>query len=221
KPPGLVVHPVGKVRVNTLIQALHWRFRRARPPGARDVIPKICHRLDKDTSGVLVIAKEDRARTRLQEIFEARDIEKEYVSVVAGVVEPDRGLIDRPIGPNPSGKLSMEMMVRDDGDPSRTRFTVLERFARATLVRFDLETGRQHQIRVHAASIGHPVFLDPISGPWEPGARWPEDAPAIERQALHARRVAFSHPRTGERLELVAPIPSDLEALIALLRAER
>lgn len=220
KPAGLVVHPVGKTRVNTLIQALHWRFRRGASPGAPDVVPKICHRLDKDTSGVLVIAKDDRARMRIQEIFERREIEKEYVAVVAGVARDDEGTIDRPIGLNPRGKVRMEMCVREDGAPSRTRFSVLERFADATLVRFDLETGRQHQIRVHAASIGHPVLLDPIYGPWSPGARWPEEGePLLARHALHARRLALPHPRTGARLELSAPIPVDMAAVIERFRS--
>jgi 23S rRNA pseudouridine1911/1915/1917 synthase len=223
KPAGLVMHPVGKVRVNTLIQALHWRFRHGDPREAA-VVPKICHRLDKDTSGVLLVAKEDRARIKIQELFERRDVEKEYASVVAGIYAEDAGLIDAPIGPNPAGKVRMEMMVRPDGDPSRTRFQVLERFAfaphgGASLVRFDLETGRQHQIRVHSASLGHPVFLDVIYGPWEPGARWPlEGDPCISRQALHARRLAFDHPRTGERLTLVAPIPPDVTRLIESFR---
>jgi 23S rRNA pseudouridine1911/1915/1917 synthase len=218
------MHPVGKVRVNTLIQALHWRFRHGDPREAA-VVPKICHRLDKDTSGVLLVAKEDRARIKIQEIFERRDVEKEYASVVAGIYAEDAGLIDAPIGPNPSGKVRMEMMVRPDGDPSRTRFQVLERFSPsgglsgASLVRFDLETGRQHQIRVHSASLGHPVFLDVIYGPWEPGARWPlEGDPWIARQALHARRLAFDHPRTGARLQFVAPIPADMSRLLDELR---
>ena len=222
KPAGLIVHPVGKNRFNTLIQALHWRYRRdpaIRTAGRPPVIPKICHRLDKDTSGVLLVALNDRARARIQEIFEERTVEKEYLAVVSGTLEPEEGLIDRPIGPDPDGKLSTAMCVRPDGDRSRTRFRVLERLPGATAVRFDLETGRQHQIRVHAASLGHPVLLDPIYGPWELGARWPTEGDIIiARHALHARRIALPHPRTGDRLELVAPVPADLRGLIDGLR---
>ncbi|MBI3726054.1 RluA family pseudouridine synthase [bacterium] len=217
KPAGMIVHPVGKKRVNTLIQALHWRFRRGKAEPR--VMPKICHRLDRETSGVVIVAKDDRARARIQDIFEARSVEKEYLAVVRGRLEPDEGRIDAPIGPDPHGRIKTLMTVREDGLPSATRFRVLERFLEASAVRFDLETGRQHQIRVHARSIGHPVLLDPLYGDGEPRS-WPPGAekPAISRHALHARRIALPHPRTGERLELLAPVPEDMKALIDALR---
>jgi 23S rRNA pseudouridine1911/1915/1917 synthase len=182
-------------------------------------MPKICHRLDRETSGVVVVAKDDLARVRIQEVFEARDVEKEYFAVVRGVVEPDEGRIDRPIGPDPRGKVAKAMTVREDGLPSATRFRVLERFQDATAMRFDLETGRQHQIRVHARWLGHPVLLDQIYGDGEP-RELPEgaDTPVIARHALHARRIAFPHPRTGRRVEVEAPVPEDMLGLVTLLR---
>jgi 23S rRNA pseudouridine1911/1915/1917 synthase len=229
KPAGMIVHPVGKKRVNTLIQALHWRYRRDLRQARRDgvVMPKICHRLDRETSGVVVVAKDEVARVKIQEVFEARSVEKEYAAVVSGVVKEDRGRIDKPLGLDPDGWIRTLMAVREDGLPSATRFEVKERFAGATYVRFDLETGRQHQIRVHAQSIGHPVLLDPLYGvdvrPRDEGYEdeprgYPEASPVIRRHALHARRVVLPHPRTGALLELVAPLPPDMEALLAVLR---
>lgn len=219
KPAGLIVHPVGRVRVNTLIQGLHWLYRHGPRQGAHH-LPKICHRLDKDTSGVLVLAKAPAARARIQEVFETRAVEKRYEAVVAGLVGPDEGLIDLPIGPDEEAEIHLMMTTRPDGLPSRTRFAVLERLRggslEATHMRFDIETGRQHQIRVHARAIGHHVLLDPLYG--DGRARWPDEAPVIERQALHARRTVLPHPRTGEPLVLEAPLPGDMAALIEGLR---
>jgi 23S rRNA pseudouridine1911/1915/1917 synthase len=218
KPAGLIVHPVGRVRVNTLIQALHWVYRhgphRDRDP---DVVPRICHRLDRDTSGVLVVAKTMRARVRLQDVFESRDVEKEYVAVLSGVLAQDRGRIDLPIGPDEEAEIDLMMTTRADGQPSRTRYEVIERFRDATFVRLFIETGRQHQIRVHARAIGHPVLLDPLYG--DGRLAWPFDAAAvIRRQALHARRCVLPHPRTGEPLVLEAPLPEDMSRLLDGLR---
>jgi 23S rRNA pseudouridine1911/1915/1917 synthase len=220
KPAGMIVHPVGRKRVNTLIQALHWKYRRGDGAKGKPLTPKICHRLDRETSGVVVVAKNDRARVKLQEVFEAREVEKEYFSVVRGLVAPDEGRIDQPIGPDPHGRISKAMTVREDGLPSATRFRVLERFRDATSVRFDLETGRQHQIRVHARWLGHPVLFDPLYGPEGEPRAWPPEKPVIERHALHARRIAFAHPRTGSRVEVVAAVPEDMQALVREMRAE-
>lgn len=216
KPPGLVVHPVGRIRQDTLIQGLHWLFRHGARREDRDrdggvVIPRICHRLDKGTSGVLVVAKNRAARSAIQHIFEGRQVEKEYLAVVAGVVEPDSGEVDLPLGPDEEAEIDLLMTVREDGAPSRTTFRVEERFAAASLVRFRIHTGRQHQIRVHARALGHPVWHDLLygSGP----------QPGIARQALHAERLAFPHPVSGEPLELRAPLPADLVGLLEELRA--
>ncbi len=226
KPAGLVVHPVGRLRANTLIQGLHWLVRHGRPqrPGIEPPILRICHRLDRDTSGVVALAKTAPARSAMGILFEERDqAEKEYVAVVHGRVEQDAGEIDLPLGPDEEAEIELMMTVREDGVPARTSFRVEERFAAATRVRFTIHTGRQHQIRVHARALGHPILCDALYGRGE--LRWPpagagEGAPVIARQALHAARLAFPHPITGEALQLEAPLPADMEALLAALRPE-
>jgi 23S rRNA pseudouridine1911/1915/1917 synthase len=222
KPAGMVVHPVGRVRVNTLIQALHWAFLHGplfRPGRGPDELPRICHRLDKDTSGVLVLAKTLGARTALQHAFDAHDaLEKDYLAVVSGRPAQDAGRIDLAIGPDEDHEVGLAMTTRPDGLPSATSYTVLDRFAEAAAVRFRIHTGRQHQIRVHARALGHPILLDPLYGD---GARaWPNpDAPRIARQALHAQRLALAHPIGGEPLDWTAPVPDDLQALLDGLKA--
>ena len=217
KPAGLVVHPVGRVRVNTLIQGLHWLYRHGPAPELA-TIPRVCHRLDRETSGLLVVAKNLPARAALQAAFEGHRVEKEYLAVVAGRVPEERGTIDAPIGRDEEAEVSLAMTVRPDGQPARTDWEVLERFAAASLVRFTLHTGRQHQIRVHARALGHPVLFDPL---YADGPRsWPAEGqgqPLISRLALHARRLAFAHPRSGERVACEAPLPPDLAALLSAL----
>lgn len=217
KPPNLVVHPVGRVQVNTLIQGLHWLYRHVRPEPA--TIPRICHRLDRETSGLLVVAKSFPARSALQHAFQEHAVEKEYAAVVTGRIAQDRGTIDAPIGRDEAAAHETAMTVRPDGQEARTDWEVLERFREASLVRFTLHTGRQHQIRVHARALGHPVLLDPLYG--DGPRRWPAGAasPVIARVALHARRLAFDHPRRrGLRIECEAALPEDFLALLAALR---
>lgn len=222
KPPGLVVHMVGRIRVNTLIQGLHWLYHHGprRPTdGSEPQVPRICHRLDRDTSGVLVLAKNQRARTQLQYAFEGRDdVEKEYLGVVSGRVVQESGTIDLSVGPDDESEIELAMTTRPDGVPARTDFTLLERFgAVATSLRFRIHTGRQHQIRVHARALGHPILLDRLYG--DGRQRWPASGePVIARQALHAEHLRLLHPRTAERLALTAPLPADLSALLAGLR---
>ena len=220
KPPDLVVHPVGRVQVNTLIQGLHWLYRHVRVEPA--TIPRICHRLDRETSGLLVVAKNFPARSAIQHAFQGHAVEKEYVAALSGRLAEDRGTIEAPIGRDDAAAVETAMTVRADGQPARTDGEVLERFPAASWVRFTLHTGRQHQIRVHARALGHPVLLDPLYG--EGPRRWPPGAatPVISRVALHARRLAFEHPRRrGARIECEAPLPDDLRALLAALREGR
>jgi 23S rRNA pseudouridine1911/1915/1917 synthase len=207
KPAGLVVHPVGRIRVNTLIQGLHWLYHHG--PRRDGSTPRICHRLDRDTSGVMVLAKNPAARTVLAERFERHDLEKDYLAVLEGRLEREEGTIEEPIGPDPDAPIALMMTTRPDGLPARTDFRVEERLDGATLVRFRIHTGRQHQIRVHAArALGHPVWGDALYG-----------REAEVRQALHAARLALDHPGHGERLELLAPLPDDLRGLVERLRA--
>ena len=228
KPAGVVCHPVGKKRYNTLVNALHARYRNLENP-ALDLVPRLCHRLDKDTSGVLLVALAPGVRKRMQWIFESKAVVKEYVALVEGLWERDYDEVDLPIGRARDSHVRIAQGIdHEEGLPSRTIVCVEERFAPAagdagfTLVRCSPVTGRQHQIRVHVAARGHPVFGDTMYGPagldWE---GFPPGAPVIRRHALHAHRVQLPHPITGEELDLRAPLPADMRALVDFLRARR
>jgi 23S rRNA pseudouridine1911/1915/1917 synthase len=214
KPPGAVIHPVGRYVLDTLMNVLHARYR---PLG---VVPMVVHRLDKDTSGVLVVAKDEKARKRLGAAFEEREVEKEYLAIVRGRMASDR-TIDLPIGPDPSGANRTKMACVQGGRPSLTAVRVERRFDRATLVRCVPHTGRQHQIRVHLAAIGHPILADALYGGGE-AATAAElgiegasvDDVVLDRLALHAGRLVVPHPETGRRLVFEAPLAADLRALV-------
>jgi 23S rRNA pseudouridine1911/1915/1917 synthase len=220
-----VCHPVGRKRYNTLMNALHARYRHPEDP-ARDVIPRLCHRLDKDTSGLLLVALAPGVRRRMQWIFESKTVVKEYLAIVEGLWERDYDEVDLPIG-RATGHIRIARAVDLEGGlPARTIVCVEERFPPAagdrgfTLVRCSPVTGRQHQIRVHAAARGHPVFGDNMYG--SAGLDWegfPAGAPVVKRQCLHAHRIQFPHPATGAELDLRAPLPADMQALIEHLRA--
>jgi 23S rRNA pseudouridine1911/1915/1917 synthase len=212
KAAGTVVHPVGRHVLDTVINALHVRYREA----GRDVVPMIVHRLDRETSGVLVLAKNPEARKRLGAHFETRRVAKSYLAVVAGVVRDDRGAIDLPIGSDPHSEIRLKMACVPEGRPSLTEFEVLARGRGWSLVRCRPRTGRQHQIRVHLAAIGHPILADALYGTAGPmrGGDLDPDAPEPERillarHALHAESLEFDHPATGARMRLEAPPPPD------------
>jgi len=203
KPAGLVVHPGSGNWEGTLLNAvLHHAPQCAALPRAG-----IVHRLDKDTSGLLVIAKTAEAQTDLVRQLQARAISREYLAVVHGVVAAD-GAVDAPIGRHPVERTRMAVAAR--GKPARTHYTVLRRFAQATLVKCRLETGRTHQIRVHMRSIGHPIVGDPVYGPRQAGRA----GPRLSRQALHATRLALVHPATRAPAEWVSPLPDDMRRLL-------
>lgn len=220
KPPTMPVHPSGRLLHHTVITELHKQYRDFEDP-SRDVIPKLCHRLDLETSGVLLVAKHLKALTFVQQQFEKRTVRKEYLVLVHGVLERDEGLIDLPIGPNVGAAVRNSRAIRHDvGQPSRTRFTVRERWADYTLCHIHLLTGRHHQIRVHMAAVGHPVVGDKIYGKdmglfLRHSARelTEEDLALLElpRQALHSHALEFEHPAKGPtRIE--SPWPRDLAA---------
>jgi 23S rRNA pseudouridine1911/1915/1917 synthase len=220
KAPGTVVHPVGRHVMDTIVNALHVRHHRGEGiPGAEP--PMIVHRLDRDTSGVLVLAKDEEARKALGRDFETRRVQKTYLAVVTGIVEPDQGTIDLAIGPDPEGEIRLKVACVPDGRPSRTDFEVLRRGAGITLLRARPHTGRQHQIRVHLSTIGHPILGDRLYGhpgpvrvrDLDPGAQDP-DRVLLDRQALHAETLRFRHPRTGDDVFLEAPLPLDLRSLV-------
>jgi 23S rRNA pseudouridine1911/1915/1917 synthase len=208
KPAGLVVHPGAGIREGTLLNALlHHAPQLARVPRAG-----IVHRLDKDTSGLLVVARTPEAQTDLVRQLAARSVKREYLALVHGRVAND-GAIDAPIGRHPVARTRMAVTGR--GRPARTRYRVLERFARATLLAVTLETGRTHQIRVHMRSIGHPLVGDPTYGKRRSGD------PALDafpRQALHAARLGLVHPAARIACEWTSPMPPDLAALVEALR---
>jgi len=210
KPPGLVVHPGSGNRDGTLLNALlHHAPQLAALPRAG-----IVHRLDKDTSGLLVVAKTAIAQTDLVRQLQARTVEREYIALVHGDVS--RAItIDAPIGRHPRVRTTMAVVAR--GRPARTHVKPLERYGAATLVQCTLETGRTHQIRVHLAAIDHPLVGDPAYG----RRRGSAALPAFHRQALHAIRLAFIHPETKKRRQWETSLPDDMERLLSPLRTNK
>lgn len=202
KPPGLLVHPLSPAHRATLAHGIAHHFRQQ---GLQTRVRPV-HRIDRDTSGLLLVAKSAPAQHRLDRQLRAREISREYLAFVHGTVGADEGVIDAPIGRHP--RSPPLRAVRPDGEPARTRYRVVQRFSDATLLCVELETGRTHQIRVHLAHLGHPVIGDRAYG---------GSTARIGRQALHAWRLSFSHPSRDERLRFEAPLPPDLEALRARL----
>ena len=216
KPPGLVVHPGAGNLAGTLMNGLLHHC------PALGTLPRagIVHRLDKDTSGLLVVAKTLESHTQLVREMGERRIERSYLAVCNGVLTAG-GTIRAPIARHPVDRL--RMTVRSNGKPAVTRYRVLERFAAHTYIRVELETGRTHQIRVHLAHVGHPLLGDPVYGgrlALPPGGDTlvTETLKRFRRQALHAARLAFPHPRGGQPLEFERAPPEDMRALIDVLR---
>lgn len=213
KPPGVVVHPAGGHWQGTLVHGLLHHCRNLSGISG-ELRPGIVHRLDKDTSGCLVVAKNDLAHHGLVRQFKSKEVEKTYQALLTGVMSGEQGKVEQPIGRHPVRR--KKMAVRPEGGRQAvTHWRVLERFAAGyTLVSLGLETGRTHQIRVHMASLGHPVAGDPLYG--KGGDR--DRRFGINRQWLHALHLAFKHPRSGERLQFTAPLWPDLEVVLANLR---
>ena len=216
KPAGLVVHPAAGNRDGTLQNALlHYDARLAALPRAG-----IVHRLDKDTSGLMVVARQLSAHKSLVEQLQARSVHREYLALVQARVTAS-GHVDAPIGRHPRDRL--RMAVVESGKPAVTHYRVLERFPAHTLVEARLETGRTHQIRVHMAYIHHPLVGDPLYGgrfrlPAGASEALAEALRKFRRQALHARRLEFIHPASGEPVGWEAELPVDFEHLLAVLR---
>ena len=206
KPPGLVVHPAPGHWAGTLVSALlhHWHGPR---PGLDPMRPGIVHRLDKDTSGVLVIAKDAATLADLGTQFRNREVEKQYVAFVWGRLRRLIGTISEPIGRNPTHR--KRMAVRQRGREAITSFEVCEHLEGVTMLRLFPKTGRTHQLRVHLAAIGHPIVGDALYG----RDRTRPAGPLIQRQALHAERLTFRHPHSGLSMSFVAPLAADLVAL--------
>lgn len=195
KPTGMVVHPAPGHPDHTLVNALLYHSPLSTING--EFRPGIVHRIDKDTSGLLMVAKNDRAHRSLAAQLKAKTNQREYVALVHGVIKEERGTIDAPLGRSPKDR--KKQAIISNGRHAVTHFRVLERFANYTLVACRLETGRTHQIRVHMKYIGHPLVGDPLYGP--------RKTITGHGQYLHARLLGFKHPRTGEEMTFTAPLP--------------
>ena len=204
KPRGMAVHPSPGIPDGTLVNALlHCLDGLSGING--ELRPGIVHRIDKDTTGAIIVAKNDEAHMQLSQQLQARTLKRVYLALVYGRIQQETGTIDAPIGRHKTDR--KRMAVVPDGREARTHYRVLERFADSTLVECRLETGRTHQIRVHMASIGHPVLEDPVYGV-------KKDRATAKGQLLHAAQLSFLHPRTGEKMTVDAPPPRDfLDAL--------
>jgi 23S rRNA pseudouridine1911/1915/1917 synthase len=228
KPEGMVIHPGTGTKDGTLVNALLFHY----PQIARVGIvyrPGIVHRLDRDTSGVLVVARTNLARYHLVEAFKNRKVRKEYHAMVVGEIPYDSDYIDLPLAKDPRNQEKMRA-DRENGKPASTFYEVIERFDGFTYVRVLPHTGRTHQIRVHMAHLGFPVVADALYGKgrgqkyWnlmEAKKRSGASVPLISRHALHARRLSFKHPVTEEDVSYASSLPRDMEQLLEWLRAER
>jgi 23S rRNA pseudouridine1911/1915/1917 synthase len=220
KPPGLVVHPAPGHQGGTLVNALLYHCRDLSGIGG-ELRPGIVHRLDKDTSGVMVATKDDLTHNHLSRQFKAHSITRRYVALVHGLIKTDEGTVDRPIGRHP---VQRKKMSGGSGRRAVTHWRVLRRFDRdrLTLVELTLETGRTHQIRVHLSEMNLPVVGDPVYG--NPGRAQALADPqvrrrvqSLHRQALHARVLGFVHPATGDYIEFESPLPADIAEIVEYL----
>ena len=206
KPAGVVVHPARGHREGTLSQALAGRAAGGEDPWRAGIV----HRLDRDTSGLLVVAKRDDVHRALKELLASRELRREYLALVTGHPSARTGSIDAPIGRDRRDRLRISL-DSDAPREARTHFEIEQLLPTSTLLRVRLETGRTHQIRVHLSAIGHPVCGDPQYGT--------RDELGLQRQFLHAARLAFTHPVTERSVDVSSPLPADLEAALARARA--
>jgi len=222
KPAGLVVHPAAGISHGTLANALAFHFEKLSTAGGR-ARPGIVHRLDKGTSGLLVIAKNEPAHENLANQFRAREVFKSYIALVHGQVEHRKGEIDQPIARDPRNRVRMGV-VRG-GRPALSLYRVRESFERFTLLNVELKTGRTHQIRVHLAWIKHPVVADEVYGGGRDktiaNAKVRRAVAGLNRQFLHAAELGFKHPSNGRELRFTAEMPLELQSLVDLLRNNR
>jgi len=219
KQPGIVVHPAPGHHSGTLVNALLYHCPKLKGIGGA-LRPGIVHRLDKDTSGMLVAAKNDRAHLHLSRQFKSRRVKKIYLALVYGKMESDSGSVSLPIGRHPIDRKKMSTNSRKSR-VAETTWQIRERFELASLIEVNLKTGRTHQIRVHSAAIKHPVMGDKVYG----SRKTEKNAPygknqfgPVPRQMLHAWRLVLTHPVTEEKVSFEAPIPSDMQAVITALR---
>ena len=229
KPHDMVVHPAKGNWSGTLVNALQWHFRDHLSMENGQLRAGIVHRLDKDTSGVILVAKDDATHRELAMQFETRKVFKEYVAIVAGELERDSDYIEGAIKMHPHDRLRMIVSSDPDAKHALSYYEVLERFRGFTLVKVQPRTGRTHQIRVHLLSVGCPVVADKLYGGRDQlklsdliqGLQHGGDGLLIGRQALHAFRLRFRHPRTEQWIEAEAPLPPDMRRVLEMLREHR
>ena len=209
KPVGMVVHPAAGHPDGTLVNALLYHCGESLSGINGALRPGIVHRIDRDTSGLLIAAKNDFAHQALAEQLQDHSLYREYEAVCVGTLREDAGTVDAPIGRHPVERKKMAV-DRKNGRPAVTHWQVLERYPGHTHIRCRLETGRTHQIRVHMASIGHPLLGDTVYGAKKP-------VPGLAGQCLHARRLSFIHPRTGERVTVECPLPDYFTGVLTKL----
>ncbi len=209
KPKGMVVHPAAGNYDGTLVNALLYHCGESLSAINGVIRPGIVHRIDKDTSGLLVAAKNNEAHLKLSEQLKERKALRKYNALVNGNIKEDFGTVNKPIGRSPSDR--KKMAVVQGGREAVTHYSVLERFGRYTLIECVLETGRTHQIRVHMASLGHSIVGDKVYGV-------KKERFNLNGQLLHARTIGFVHPKTGEMMEFSAPLPDYFEAVLEKLR---
>ena len=210
KPQGMVVHPAPGNYTKTLVNALLYHCKDLSTINGV-IRPGIVHRIDKDTTGVLVVAKNDEAHNFLSKQLQTHSMKREYIALVEGRLKEDKGTINKPIGRNKKDRLKMGIV--DDGKRAVTHYEVLERYKNTTLIKCVLETGRTHQIRVHMASIGHPLVGDEVYG-------FKKQRFKLKGQVLHAKTLGFIHPKTKEYMEFTTNLPEYYNNLIEKLRKE-
>ncbi|MGN0930162.1 MAG: RluA family pseudouridine synthase [Thermoguttaceae bacterium] len=237
KPSNMVVHPSRGHWSGTLVSALAYRFAGQLSSNRGPARPGIVHRLDRDTSGAIIVAKNDVAHARLAALFEEKRIQKEYFAIALGGINVDREVVDLPIGHHPKYRVKMAIAPDDpEAKPAKTFFEVVERFRGFSTVRCMPKTGRTHQIRLHLLSLGCPILCDKLyggrstltreelAGQYDRSPKGDENREStilLARQALHARKITFEHPSTGKILEIEAPLPADMLQTIEALRELR
>jgi 23S rRNA pseudouridine1911/1915/1917 synthase len=233
KPPNMVVHPSRGHWDGTLVSALAFHFGEQLSNVRGSIRPGVVHRLDRDTTGAILIAKDDSIHGKLAMLFEDRQIQKEYFAIVLGTPYLDRDMIDVPIGLHPKNKEKMRIVSAEalEAKPAQTFYEVVKRYDRWATVRCFPKTGRTHQIRVHLAHIGHPVLCDRNYGggrmitqeqilgqvPFSLSGEPTDGTVLLQRQALHAQRLSFVHPATEQLLEVIAPLPTDMQSVLDCL----
>lgn len=218
KPSGMVVHPAPGNYTGTLVNAILYHCRDSLSGIGGVMRPGIVHRIDKDTSGLLVIAKCDEAHLALSRELEHHGIEREYHALVRGGFSEDKGTVNLPIGRHPADRKKMAVIKDGTAREAVTHYEVLERFGDVSYLKLKLETGRTHQIRVHMASMGHALLGDEVYAPGKiPFEK--RHAPLFDGQILHANLLSFTHPKTGERVSFECELPDNFKKLLDILRA--